>query len=156
MRFPTSYVIILFLSFIFKLLIFYFFYRTNISKFIGDLNNTLYISSAIICIIGFLISFYYIMIKDDFTNDEVNKIFITILIIINCVSSWIIISYYKIKILDIIFLSILCISNYYLLTTIIDIHEEKYKTLRYISIISIAYLLFHHIVIDLVLWNYYN
>jgi hypothetical protein len=156
MRFPSVYIESLFLSFILTLVIFYFFYKTNLSNFIGDLNNELYIYSALICIIGFLITFYYIMIKDNFTQEDVDKIFITILIIIKCTSSWIICSYYKIKILDIIFLSILCISNYYLLIAIINIHEEKYKILKYMSILSISYLLFHHIAIDLFLWNYYN
>ena len=156
MRFSNLYIIILFLSFMLTLLIFYFFYKTDLLKFIGDLNNKLYIYSALICIIGFLITFYYIIIKDNFTKDEIDKIFITILIIIKCTSLWIICSYYKIKILDIIFLSILCISNYYLLNTIINIEEEKYKLLKNISIISVSYLLFHHVVIDLFLWNYYN
>jgi len=156
MRFPNYYIIVLFLSFIITLVIFYIFYRTNILKFIGDLNNKLYIYSALICIIGFLITFYYIIIKDNFTKDQIDKIFTTILIIIKCTSLWIICSYYKIKILDIIFLSILCISNYYLLNTIINIPEEKYIMLKNISILSISYLLFHHVVIDLFLWNYYN
>jgi hypothetical protein len=156
MKFPFFYTKLLFLSFIVGILIFYILYNTNISKFIGGLNNKLYLYSALLCTVGFLVTFYYIIIKDDFTKDEVDNIFIGIMIIIKYTILWIISSYYNNKFFNILFLFILCIGNYYLLDTMLRINETKYILLKKISNISISYILFHHIFIDLILWNYYN
>jgi len=156
MRFPILYTIILFLIFILLLFIFYYFYRTNLTKFIGNLNNNLFKYSALICISGFLILYLYILLKTNFTKEDINKIFIRIITILVCTILWIISSYYNIKILNILFLFILCVANLYLIFLIINLREENYKILKNISVISLYYLLFHHVVIDLFLWNYYN
>ena len=156
MRFPIFNIIILSLTFIFMLSIFYFLYKFDLSEFIGGLNNKLYIYSALICIISFLIAFCYILLKNDFTKEEIDKIFVRILFIMIFTMLWIISSYYKNKFLNILFLSILCIVNFDLIIVIKNIQEEKYKILKYLSILCISYLLFHHVVIDLLLWNYYN
>ena len=153
MRFNNNYIIILFLFFLLLIFTFYYFYKFNISNFIGNLNKYIYIYSSIICIIGFCITFYYILIKNDFNESTTINIFYSIFILIISTILWIISSYYNIKILNIIFLLILCISNIYLLKTIININENNYILLKYTSIISISYLLFHHIFIDLYLWN---
>lgn len=153
MRFNNNYIIILFLSFLLLIFTFYYFYKFNISNFIGNLNKYIYIYSSIICIIGFCITFYYILIKNDFNESTTINILYSIFILIISTISWIISSYYNIKILNIIFLLILCISNIYLLKAIININENNYILLKYTSIISISYLLFHHIFIDLYLLN---
>lgn len=153
MKFSNNYIIILFLLFLLLIFTFYYFYKFNISKFTGKLNKYIYIYSTIICIIGFCITFYYIIIKDDFNKSLIFNIFNSICMIIIPTILWIISSYYNIILLNIIFLLILCISNIYLLNTIINIDENNYILLKYISIISISYLLFHHIFIDLYLWN---
>jgi magnesium-transporting ATPase (P-type) len=67
-----SYTYSLLSSFVFLLLTFYYFYQTNISKFIGNLNKKLYIYSALICILGFTIFYIYILIKDDFTKEDID------------------------------------------------------------------------------------
>jgi hypothetical protein len=156
MKFPFYYTLVLFLTFILLLFVFYINYKINIYKFIGKLNKNLYIYSTILCIIGFLITYYYILLKNNFTKYDVNKIFITILLILLCTILWIISSYYKLKILNILFISILCIVNFYLFYIIKNLDEDKYKILKNISVICILYLLFHHVVIDLFMWNYYN
>jgi hypothetical protein len=160
MNFPIYYSILLVISFILLLIIFYSNYKFNISQFIGKLNKKLYIISSIICIISFLLTYYYISIKKDFTKNETIFIFVEILIIILATCGWIIFSTQKtdhsIFFFNILFLIILSIANGYLLYTIYNINEIKYKILHIISIISVAYLLFHHIFIDLILWNYFH
>jgi hypothetical protein len=156
MRFPVSYTVILFLTFLFLLLTFYFFYETDLSKFIGNINNKLYIYSSLICIFGFSILYLYILIKDDFTKKDIDRIFVRILTILKCAILWIISAYYNIKILNILFLGILCIVNLDLIIVIKNLKEKKYNLLKNLSLVSLSYLLFHHIIIDLFLWNYYN
>jgi hypothetical protein len=156
MRFPILFSIILFLTFILLLFVFYFFYGNDLIKFIGRLNNNLFKYSALICIFGFLILYLYILLKTNFTKEDNDKIFINIITILICTILWIISSYYNIKILNILFLFALCIVNLYLIFSIINLKEENYKILKNISIIFLYYLLFHHLVIDLLLWNYYN
>jgi len=156
MRFPISYSIILFLTFMILLFVFYYFYKTNLIKFIGNLNNNLFKYSALICIFGFLIFYLYILLKTNLTKEDNDKIFINIITIVICTILWIISSYYNIKILNILFLFVLCVANLYFIFLIKNLKEEKYKILKNISIIFLYYLLFHHLVIDLLLWNYYN
>lgn len=156
MRFSINYISILFLSFIILLFIFYIFYKSNLKLFIGKLNNTLYIFSSMICVIGFLITFLYICLKNNFNEREKNDIFIYILLIIISTTLWIPSSYYKMIYFNILFLLLLCLSNFFLLFTLINIHENKYIILHKISIISVSYLLFHHFFIDLIMWTYYN
>ena len=154
MKFPNHYILLLFILFLILIYVFYYFYNFNVSLFIGKLNKKLYIYSSIICIFGFLITFYYIFIKNDFIKKTTLYIFITICIMLISTILWIISS--MIKILNIIFLLFLCFGNLLLLLLLLNIKENNYKILRYISIISITYLLFHHIFIDLYLWNLYK
>lgn len=154
MKFPNHYILLLFILFLILIYVFYYFYNFNVSLFIGKLNKKLYIYSSIICIFGFLITFYYIFIKNDFIKKTTLYIFITICMMLISTILWIISS--MIKILNIIFLLFLCFGNLLLLLLLLNIKENNYKILRYISIISITYLLFHHIFIDLYLWNLYK
>jgi hypothetical protein len=156
MKFPNHYILLLFVLFLLLIYVFYYFYNFNISLFIGKLNKKLYIYSSIICIFGFLITFYYILIKNDFIKKTTLYIFISICIMLISTILWIISSYYMVKILNIIFLLFLCLGNVVLLLLLFYIKENNYKILRYISILSITYLLFHHIFIDLYLWNLYK
>jgi hypothetical protein len=68
MKFPFFYTLILFIFFIILIIIFNSFYKNfNISKFIGNLNKDLYIYSSILCIIFFIITYIYIIIKNYFS-----------------------------------------------------------------------------------------
>jgi hypothetical protein len=156
MRFPIKYTILLFIAFTLLLYIFNFYYNFNITKFIGRVNYNLYIYSTILCILFFLIFYFYILIKTDFTLYTINNIFYNILIMIISTTLWIISSYYNIKLLNIFFISIICMSNYNLLYAIINCDEEKMILFKKICIIMLIYLLFHHIFIDLFLWNFYE
>jgi len=156
MRFPIKYTILLFITFVLLLYIFNFYYNFNIKKFIGRVNYNLYVSSTILCILCFLIFYGYILIKTDFTLYTINHIFYNILIMIISTTLWIISSYYNIKLLNIFFILIICVANYNLLNTIINCDEEKMILFKKICIIMLMYLLFHHVFIDLFLWNYYE
>ena len=156
MRFPIKYTILLFITFVLLLYIFSFYYNFNIKKFIGRVNYNLYLSSTILCILCFLIFYGYILIKTDFTLYTINHIFYNILIMIISTTLWIMSSYYNIKLLNIFFIVIICIANYNLLNTIINCDEEKMILFKKICIIMLMYLLFHHVFIDLFLWNYYK
>lgn len=156
MRFPIKYTILLFITFVLLLYIFNFYYNFNIQKFIGRVNYNLYFSSTILCILCFLIFYGYILIKTDFTLYTINHIFYNILIMIISTTLWIMSSYYNIKLLNIFFIVIICITNYNLLNTIINCDEEKMILFKKICIIMLMYLLFHHVFIDLFLWNYYE
>lgn len=145
---------ILFLLFLILLYVFYLFYGLNLSKFIGKLNYNLYIYSTIISIISFLIVYFYILIKDDKKSDY--NIFLSILLMLISAILWVISSYYNMKLLNIFFIFLICIFNIYLLYLIINVNERENKILKYISILVLYYLLFHHIFIDLILWNYFN
>lgn len=154
MRFPIKYTILLFIAFTLLLYIFNFYYNFNIKKFIGSVNYNLYIYSTILCILFFLIFYYYILIKTNFTLYTINHIFYNILIMIISTILWITSSYYNIKLLNIFFITIICMANYNLLNTIINYDEEKMILYKKICIIMLIYLLFHHVFIDLFLWNY--
>ena len=132
-------------------LIFYFLYKNNLDIFIGKLNKKLYIFSSIISIIGFFILFIYIYIQD-----KINDNFIYIFYMLFGFNLWLIFRYYNQYILSIISIIIICISNYFLLHNIINNYNNKYKLLYKLSIYSIYYLLFHHFIIDLFLWSYFN
>ena len=102
MKFSLNYTFIILLNFIFTLILFYIFYQNSVQKFIGRLNKNVYISSTIICVIGFFITFYYISIKNDFTKKETHEIFSAILFIIKFTSLWIICSTYENIYVDVI------------------------------------------------------
>jgi hypothetical protein len=158
MKFNYFYLFILLLEFIIILYVFLKLYGTNIKKFIPYNLYTVYIYSTFICIITFLLFVYYLLIKNDFLQNTINNIFFSIFCMLLGLGLWIISTYYSKKNYIPYILSILCvlfiiISNIYLLYIVSYIDETKYKLLKQISLITVFYLLFHHIVIDLILWN---
>ena len=134
MKFNYFYLFILLLEFIIIFYIFLKLYNTNIKKFIPYNLYTLYIYSTIICIISFLLFFYYILIKNDFISNTINKIFLSIFSMLLGLGLWIVLSYYSkqnnmLNILSILSVLFIIISNIYLLYVIFYINETKYKLL---------------------------
>ena len=155
MKFNYIYLFILLFVFIILFYIFYAYYKLNLKEFIPNRLYNIYIYSTIICILLFLFFVYYILIKNDFIQITITKIFTSILCMMLGFGLWIISNYYKNKLFSIICVLFISISNLYLLYIVsyIDEYKNNYKLLKQISLVSIFYLLFHHIVIDLILWN---
>jgi hypothetical protein len=154
MKFNIEYFYYLFIFLFNIFIVFYYYFELKLDKFIPEKIYKLYIFSSITCILLFLIFIYYLFINDNFNKITINKIYYAIFIMLYSLMYWIISCYYQCEILNILFVLCIIISNIYLLFIVYNINEKKYKTIKNLSIIAILYLLFHHIYIDLFLWNY--
>jgi len=153
LQFPINLTFILLIFFIFSLYIFYIYFYNNLMLFFGNMNKSMYIYSSILCIILFIPFIYYInIINLGFKNNT--RIFIDLFIMILSFSLWIISIYNKNILFRNIFIIIIIIVNIDLIYILFSITSVSiFKT---ISIFGMFYLLFHHFVIDFILWNYYN
>ena len=155
LQFPITLTSILLFFFIILLYVFYIYFHNNLNIFFGNMNKSLYIYSTIICITLFIPFIYYINITNLGYKNNI-RIFIDILIMILSFTLWIISIYNKNILLRNIFMILIIIVNIDLIYVLIHYKNYKNNILKSISILGITYLLFHHSIIDLILWNYYN
>ena len=145
--YPISLTIILLFFFFISLYIYYIYFYNNSSIFFGKINKMLYICSTIICIILFIPFIYYV--NNNNLGDYNNRfIFIDLLVMITSFIFWMISIYYKNFLFRNLFIIIIIIVNIHLLYII------NHKDI--LSMIGLSYLLFHHIFIDFILWNFYK
>jgi len=175
LQFPITLTFILLIFFIFSLYIFYIYFYNNLKLFFGNINKSLYIYSTILCIILFIPFIYYINIINVGYKNNI-RIFIDLIIMISSFTLWIISIYNKNILFRNIFIIMIIIVNIDLIYVLLDNknntmnlskrsgdkelfpgeRSSKENILKTISIFGMSYLLFHHFVIDFILWNYYN
>jgi hypothetical protein len=157
--YPIYLTLFLLFFFILSLYVFYIYYRNNVKLFIGNINPKLYLLSVILCILLFLPFIYYINIIK-LRNNEINQIFINLFLMILGFIMWMISIYYKKVIFRTFFILVIIFANINLINIIYKkmnmINTINNKVLQYITIIGLCYLLFHHVFIDFILWNYIN
>ena len=144
--YPILFTTILLFFFLFSLYVYYIYFYNNSSMFFGKINKYLYIFSTIICVILFIPFIYYIN-TNNLGNYNNMSIFIDILIMITSFILWMISIYYKNVLFRNVFIIIIIIVNIHLLYIV--------NNKDILSMIGLSYLLFHHIFIDFILWNYY-
>ena len=174
LQFPIILTFILLIFFLFSLYIFYIYFYNNLTLFFGNINKSLYIYSTILCIILFIPFIYYINIINVGYKNNI-RIFIDLFIMILSFTLWMISIYNKNILFRNIFIIMIIIVNIDLIYILLDNKDNtlnlskrngdkelffgvktKENILKTISIFGMSYLLFHHIVIDFILWNYYN
>ena len=152
-QFPINLTFILFILFLFLMYIFYTYFYNNSMLFFGNINKSLYIYSTILCIFLFIPFVYYINIINLGYKNNI-RIFIDLFIMILSFTLWMISIYHKNVLFRNIFIIMIIIVNIDLIYILFN--NSTINTLKIISIYGLCYLLFHHFVIDFILWNYYN
>lgn len=165
MKFPFYYFLIIgILGMI--LLYSYYYYAINNSnvlklwgKIKGNLLNIYYLS-MIISAISFLFFLIYLVISNSLRNDEVNKLFIGIILIIIFSMFWMPLSLKYLKknnlynkFLIYLVLFIVSISSFYLLIIINNITDNKNTILKNISLYGMIYFFIHVFFFDFILWT---
>ena len=150
LQFPITFTLVLLLFFIFSLYIFYIYFHNNFNHFFGNMNKSLYITSTIICIILFLPFVYYINFYNLRYQSNI-RIFIDLFIMIFSFILWMISIYYNNTLLRNIFIVMIIIVNIDLIYVLVN--DNHSNLLKSISLFGLCYLLFHHFVIDFILYN---
>jgi hypothetical protein len=169
MKFNKEYIIII--SILGSILIYsYYYYAIKNSKIVNQLwgnitkNKNLlktYYLSMFLSFIGFLFLFYYLLTNNNFTQTNINTIFISLLFIVIISMFWMPLSLYYlknnnelIKYLILFVLFIVAFSSFILLRTLFNINDNKNKIVYILAITGMTYFFIHTFFFDFILWSY--
>lgn len=166
MEFNKVYIFILAILGIVLLYSYYYFFKNDNNskklwgKVTGNLLNTYYVS-MILSILGFLLLFYYIVISNNFTQNNINLIFGLLIAIIVISMFWMPLSlcYIKnkseiIKYLIIFILFLVALSTLYLLYVLKNINDKYNELSKNLALIGMTYFFIHAFFFDTVTWSY--
>jgi hypothetical protein len=126
----------------------------------GQFLNVYYIS-MILSLIGFILLFYYLIINNNFTQIEVNKLLISLISIIVISMFWMPLSLYYlkyksaiIKYLDIFVLFLVALSTFYLLTILYNTNDTKNIISNRMALGGMIYFFIHVFFFDFISWSY--
>ncbi len=166
MKFDTKYIIIIAVLGLILLYSYYYFGTTtqNVNKLWGRIKGNLlnvYYLSMILSAIGFLLLFYYLIISNNFNKDQVNSIFIALLLIVGVSILWMPLSIYYLKnkkdiykILIYIVLFIVAISSLALIITLNKTKENKLVFYKNLAMVGMIYFFIHAFLFDFLIWTY--
>jgi hypothetical protein len=165
MNFDKKYIIILSLSGIILLYSYYYFLKDyNISKLWGKIKGNLlkiYYLSMILSVFGFIALFYYLLISNNFTKNDIFKIFIFLLLIILTSILWtpLSIKYLEtnkniFKYLTFFVLFLVALFTFLLLIALYNVNDNKYSLYKIIGLIGMTYFFIHVFFFDFIIWSY--
>lgn len=169
MKFNKEYIIIIIILGIILIYSYYHFAKENfkiINQLWGNiLKNknllTTYYLSMFLSFIGFLFLFFYLLINNNFTNNDINKIFISIIFIVIFSMFWMPLSihYLKnknelIKYLILFVLFIIALASLMLLITLFKTKDTKNILIHNLAIIGMSYFFIHTFFFDFIFWSY--
>jgi hypothetical protein len=166
MKFDTKYIIIIAILGIILLYSYYYFAKNteNVNKLWGRIKGKLlniYYISMILSAIGFLLLFYYLIISNSFTENQVYRLLITLLLIVVVSMIWMPLSIYYLKnkknlykILIYIVLFVVAISSLALIITLNEIKENKLIFYKNLAMIGMIYFFIHAFFFDFLIWTH--
>ena len=163
MKFGTNNIIIISILGIILLYSYYYFLKDAQllwGRIKGNLLTTYYVS-MLLSVIGFILLFNYLIINDLFTQNEVNKLLISIIFIVVVSMAWMPLSIQYVKhkniinkLLVLFVLFLVACGSFYLLTVLNSIKNEKYKVAKNLAFIGMLYFFIHTFFFDFILWSY--
>ena len=163
MKFGTNNIIIISILGIILLYSYYYFLKDEQllwGRIKGNLLTTYYVS-MLLSVIGFILLFNYLIINDLFTQNEVNKLLISIIFIVVVSMAWMPLSIQYVKhkniinkLLVLFVLFLVACGSFYLLTVLNSIKNEKYKVAKNLAFIGMLYFFIHTFFFDFILWSY--
>lgn len=167
MKFNNSYIIILTILGVILLYSYYYLAITNkntVLKLWGRIKGNflyLYYLSMLLSAIGFLLLYYYLLISNNLTKDQINKLFISLVLIVVISMFWMPLSLYYLKNPKIIYkylilliLLLVALSILYLLFVLSAIKDDKNKIQKQAAIIGMSYFFIHAFFFDFTMWSY--
>ena len=170
MKFNKEYIIIIIILGIILIYSYYYFAKENL-KIVNQLwgnilkNKSLlkiYYLSMFLSLIGFLFLFYYLMINNTFTQNNIYHIFILLLFIVIFSIFWMPLSlnYLKnksnlIKYLILFVLFVVALSSFILSITLFKIVDNKNILIHNLAMIGMSYFFIHTFFFDFILWSYH-
>jgi len=167
MKFNNSYIIILA---ILSIILFYSYYyltinnKNKVTELWGTIKGNLlyiYYLSMFLSLIGFLLLYYYLSITNILTKDQINKIFISLILIVVISMVWMPLSLYYLKYPKdiykyLIILILLSISSsvLYLIYILSTINDEKNKKEKNLALMGMFYFFIQTFIFDFLLWSY--
>jgi hypothetical protein len=129
-------------------------------KIKGNLLNIYYIS-MILSLIGFILLFYYLIINNNFTQNDINKLLFSLICIIVLSMFWMPLSLYYlknkstlIKYLDLLVLFLVALSTFYLLTVLYNANDNKNIISKRLAFSGMIYFFIHTFFFDFITWSY--
>jgi hypothetical protein len=126
----------------------------------GQFLNLYYIS-MVLSLIGFILLFYYLIINNNFTQIEVNKLLFSLIAIIVISMFWMPLSLYYlkykntlIKYLDILVLFLVALSTFYLLRILYNTNDTKNIIANRLALAGMLYFFIHVFFFDFISWSY--
>jgi hypothetical protein len=167
MKFGTKNIIIISILGIILLYSYYYFLMKNPNsqsllwgKIKGNFLNVYYVS-MLLSLIGFILLFHYLIINNSFTQNEVNKLLISLICIIVISMFWMPLSLYYLKnknaitkYLDLLVLFLVALSTFYLLTVISNINDNKNIVSKKLAFFGMLYFFIHVFFFDFISWSY--
>jgi hypothetical protein len=166
MKFNNIYIIIISILGIILLYSYYYYATTNknVLKLWGRIDGSLlyvYYSSMILSAIGFLLLFYYLIISNALTKDNINNIFYGLLGIVIISIFWMPLSLkylnkksilYKILIISVLLL--VAISTVYVIYILNSIKDLENPISHSLALYGMIYFFIHAFFFDSLLWTY--
>jgi hypothetical protein len=166
MIFNRNYIIIISLFGIILLYSYYYFLKDNENTFKlwGNIKGNLlkiYYLSMLLSLIGFIFLFFYLIYSDNFSKNDILKIFIytSMIVLISIFWTPLSLEYYKTKnylykyfTLFVLFLVVL--STFLLLLSIYNVKDNKYILNKNLALIGMSYFFIHVFLFDFIIWSY--
>lgn len=167
MKFNTEYIIIISILGIILLYSYYYYAQknqNNVLKLWGRIKgNFLYVyyASMLLSAIGFLFLFYYLFLTNSLTRDQINKMFIALILIIAVSIIWMPLSLYYLKnkkdiykYLIIFVLLVVSFSILYFITILNNVKEDKNILQKKLALMGMTYFFIHCFFFDSLIWSY--
>jgi hypothetical protein len=166
MKFDNTYIIIISILGIILLYSYYYYATTNknVMKLWGSISGNLlyvYYTSMLLSAIGFLFLFYYLIISNTLTKDNINNIYYGLLGIVVISMLWMPLSLHYLtnknllyKILIITVLLLVVISTLYVLYTLNSINDKVNPISYSLALYGMIYFFIHAFFFDSLLWTY--
>ena len=170
MKFNKEYIIIIIILGIILIYSYYYFAKENlkiVNQLWGDIIKSknilnMYYLSMFLSLFGFLFLFYYLMINNTFTQNNIYHIFILLLFIVIFSIFWMPLSlnYLKnksnlIKYLILFVLFVVALSSFILSITLFKIVDNKNILIHNLAMIGMSYFFIHTFFFDFILWSYH-
>ena len=166
MQFNKNYIFIVFILGILLLYSYYYYIQKN-PKFMelwGKIKPPfiyVYYISMLLSAIGFLLFFYYLFLSNSFNSEQINKLFIALILILVISMFWMPLSFNYLKnknnlnkILVLITLFLVALSILYLLYVLYNVNETKYKFNKELGFYGMLYFFIHCFFLDFITWSY--
>ena len=169
MKFNKEYIFIISILGIILIYSYYYYVKKNyaiVNQLWGDIIKSknilnIYYLSMFLSLIGFLFLFYYLMINNTFTQNNIYHIFILLISIVIFSMFWMPLSLYYlknkneiIKYLILFVLFIVALSSFLLVVTLMQIPNSKNNISYILAIIGMIYFFIHTFFFDFIYWSY--